>query len=67
MVAEGFGEGAHAFAAQQQLLDYLSKAPITTGTVLVKGSRSARMEKVVDFLIDINESQPQPNLAEGKR
>lgn len=49
IVADGFGEGAVTFADQAELIRYATEN-LTTGTVLVKGSRSARMENVVEAL-----------------
>lgn len=45
-VANEFGLGAIAFETQSDLLAYLQKSPVS-GTILVKGSRSAKMEQVV--------------------
>lgn len=47
---ENFGGTAKKFSDQQQLLSFLSENPISTGAVLVKGSRAAKMEKVVEFI-----------------
>ena len=52
LVAAGFGDGARAFATQQALINALAEAEQIQGAVLIKGSRSARMEKVVNFLIE---------------
>ncbi len=64
-VVAGFGDKARAFANQDQLTEHLSAQPIMTGAVLVKGSRSAKMERVVTFLVASNESQAPINFAEG--
>ena len=48
--AEGFGEHARWFASLETLVDELSKEMRSDVTVLVKGSRSMRMERVVDAL-----------------
>lgn len=45
------GEGEH-FSAQKQLIDKLSTVIDHDTTILVKGSRSAHMENVVNALID---------------
>jgi len=45
-VANGFGEGANRFAQQSDLIDHLLQSP-PKGVALVKGSRSAKMERVV--------------------
>lgn len=49
MMAERFGDNAHAFQDMGDLLAALDKL-ITANVVLVKGSRSAAMERVVDSL-----------------
>jgi len=49
LVATAFGEGAMAFDNQADLLAHLSQDDLS-GTILVKGSRSARMERVVEVL-----------------
>lgn len=64
-VVEKFGQSAQSFSTQQEMIDYLTRNPVTMGTVLVKGSRSAKMEKVVEYLIAANESQSQINFNEG--
>jgi len=48
-VVSGFGQTAKAFANIEQLLDSLGDVE-RSDVVLVKGSRSARMERVVDAL-----------------
>ena len=50
--AAGFGREAHVFADQQALIGELEKELETVVTLLVKGSRSAQMEKVVNALLD---------------
>ncbi len=45
-----FGPGARHFERQDELLDALEHEPPSAATVLVKGSRSARMDRVVDAL-----------------
>jgi UDP-N-acetylmuramoyl-tripeptide--D-alanyl-D-alanine ligase len=45
-----FGAGAHHFSEQQQLITALRADLAETVTVLVKGSRSSRMERVVAAL-----------------
>lgn len=50
--ASAFGENAHHFTEQQPLTEAL-KAELNKGTmILVKGSRSMRMEKVVEGLME---------------
>ncbi len=48
--AEAFGEQGHFFAQQQQLIEALLPEMKSDVTVLVKGSRSSRMERVVEAL-----------------
>jgi UDP-N-acetylmuramoyl-tripeptide--D-alanyl-D-alanine ligase len=50
--AAGFGDEAHVYADQQALIGELEKELETVVTLLVKGSRSARMENVVQALLD---------------
>ncbi|MCG8428036.1 MAG: UDP-N-acetylmuramoyl-tripeptide--D-alanyl-D-alanine ligase, partial [Chromatiales bacterium] len=52
VAAEAFGEGARAFADQSELLAVLNGELGATDTVLVKGSRSAAMEQVVNALVN---------------
>jgi len=49
--ANAFGEGAYHFQSQEKLVDALKPFLHNTTTILVKGSRSMRMEKVVSELI----------------
>lgn len=67
-VAEGSGgkmEGV--FSNQTELLDYLEGNPVVNGTVLLKGSRSAKMERVVEYLVTVNESQSECTLVGEER
>lgn len=57
--AAAFGEGAQAFATQQDCLDAVLPALRADIHVLIKGSRSSRMENVVQALI-----QPMPEPGE---
>lgn len=50
--AAGFGSEAHVYADQQALIGELEKELETVVTLLVKGSRSAHMETVVNALLD---------------
>ncbi|HEX4870485.1 MAG TPA: UDP-N-acetylmuramoyl-tripeptide--D-alanyl-D-alanine ligase [Moraxellaceae bacterium] len=50
--AAGFGSEAHVYSDQQALIGELEKELETVVTLLVKGSRSAQMEKVVTALLD---------------
>ena len=47
-----FGAGAEFFETQEQLISALNQALIGTETLLVKGSRSQKMENVVASLVD---------------
>lgn len=49
LVAASFGSGAVAFSSQAALIERISSDQLS-GTILVKGSRSAKMERVVDAL-----------------
>ena len=49
-IAEGFGENARWFASLEALVDELSSDLSADVNVLVKGSRSMRMERVIDAL-----------------
>ena len=49
---EGFGRGAQLFAGQQQLIEALQAEMGPGVRVLVKGSRSARMDRVVNALLE---------------
>jgi len=51
LVAESFGDSANAFSDQAELIKHLTKHP-PVNTTLVKGSRSAHMEKVVTALCE---------------
>ncbi len=48
--ADAFGENGHFFEQQQQLIEALLPEMKNDVTVLVKGSRSSRMERVVEAL-----------------
>lgn len=54
--ASGFGREAREFQEKQLLIEELEKELEGVVTLLVKGSRSARMEQVVDALTDKKES-----------
>lgn len=49
--AQAFGEGAYHFSEQEQLVTALKPYLYNQTTILVKGSRSMRMEKVVAGLV----------------
>jgi UDP-N-acetylmuramoyl-tripeptide--D-alanyl-D-alanine ligase len=50
--AEGFGDGAHAFLHLDELIGALTSFLRQGDTLLVKGSRSTAMERVVDSLMN---------------
>ena len=50
LAAQSFGEGAYAFSSQAELIQNICRKLTATTTVLIKGSRSAQMEHVVDAL-----------------
>lgn len=54
--AAGFGSSARTFSDQQALIEELEKELENVVTLLVKGSRSAHMENVVNALMDKKES-----------
>lgn len=49
--SQGFGEGAYHFTEQEKLVNALKPFLFNTTTILVKGSRSMKMEKVLAGLI----------------
>ncbi len=49
-VAEGFGKGARCFNTQSELMSVLPQLLMAGTTVLVKGSRSAKMEVIVQAI-----------------
>ncbi len=49
--SDTFGKGATFFNSQQQLIDYLDQQLKGNETVLVKGSRSQKMENIVASLV----------------
>ena len=53
IAAEGFGKGARHFERVEELIDTTQKLLGADVTCLVKGSRSAGMERVADALTDI--------------
>jgi UDP-N-acetylmuramoyl-tripeptide--D-alanyl-D-alanine ligase len=55
--AKAFGEGALHFATQSELVEKTKKLLNKEWTVLVKGSRSAGMEKVVNALLAEGQAQ----------
>lgn len=59
-VVQGFGPSGLAFDSQSALLAHLQNS-VPVGAVLVKGSRSARMEQVVGELETLFENNPLPH------
>lgn len=49
--AKAFGQGAYHFDKQEELISALKPFLVDTTTILVKGSRSMRMEKVVAGIV----------------
>ena len=49
--SQGFAGEQHHFQRQDELMEYLLQQVLKGDTVLVKGSRAARMERVVDALV----------------
>lgn len=54
---KGFGIGAHSFVSQNDLLSFLKTQQLSGTVTLIKGSRSAKMENIVSFLITAAECQ----------
>ena len=52
---DGFGSGGRYFAEQEALIEALNNVLTAKDTVLVKGSRSAGMERVVNALLPAGE------------
>ena len=50
-MAAGFGNGAQHFESPESLAEVLAKQLSADTTVLVKGSRFMRMERVVNLLL----------------
>ena len=51
--ADSFGDNAHWFASHENLVRYLKQQLNSDVTVLVKGSRSAHMDRVVADIITV--------------
>ncbi|MDH5301917.1 MAG: UDP-N-acetylmuramoyl-tripeptide--D-alanyl-D-alanine ligase [Gammaproteobacteria bacterium] len=51
LAAEGFGTGGQSFASQEELVKALGALLAPDVTILVKGSRSSRMERIVQSLL----------------
>jgi len=52
---DAFGENGHWFEDQKSLIEFLKETPDKTDTLLVKGSRSAGMDRVVRALTEEKE------------
>ena len=66
-VVKGYGDKGFAFSAQSELINYMSNNPFNTAAILVKGSRSAKMEKVVAVIRDmLRERQEETNTNKSK-
>ena len=66
-VVEGYGDQGFAFSTQNDLIDHISNNPIDVNAILVKGSRSAKMEKVVAVIRDmLRERQEETNTNKSK-
>lgn len=63
--AKAYGAGAQAYSDLDSLIAALRGRLVAKATVLIKGSRSARMERVVAALLDHNKTNPGATLAEG--
>lgn len=50
--SQAFGEGAYHFSEQEKLVNALKPFLFNTTTILVKGSRSMKMEKVIAGLVN---------------
>jgi len=55
--ADSFGDGAHWFASHDNLVRFLKTKLNSDATVLVKGSRSAHMDRVVSEIIEPSEKK----------
>ena len=55
--AEAFGDGAEAFTEMNRLIEKMKASLHREDIVLVKGSRSARMERAVEAFVGAGESQ----------
>ena len=49
-VCEGLGQKCLAFTAVEQLMSHVNANSFSTGAILVKGSRSMRLERVVEMI-----------------
>ncbi|MGM0675918.1 UDP-N-acetylmuramoyl-tripeptide--D-alanyl-D-alanine ligase [Ectothiorhodospira marina] len=58
---EGFGAGATHFKDREALIHTLQATSGEAGTILVKGSRGQRMERIVEALITPDERQEEPS------
>jgi UDP-N-acetylmuramoyl-tripeptide--D-alanyl-D-alanine ligase len=58
---EGFGKGAEFFEERQELIEKIKNKMQSNTVILVKGSRSMAMEKVVAKLLDKNNNRQGMN------
>ena len=55
-IADGFGQDAIYLESHDEVSDYLRNAISNADVILVKGSRSAQMDRVIDALVSKQEA-----------